>query len=147
MTREISEASGEWKRYDAEIKWYEHIRDDIMAEAEQAGVSPRQMMRLELGLEEILVNIISYAYEEPGFVWIRTFTEDGFFHLELADHGKPFDPLEKDRRPAEELSLEEREPGGYGIFLVKKNFTSVDYKYEELFGGMANHLSMILKIQ
>ncbi|MBR4907413.1 MAG: hypothetical protein IKZ43_00110, partial [Acidaminococcaceae bacterium] len=60
-------------------------------------------------------------------------------------HGKPFDPLDKDRRPAEEIPLEEREPGGYGIFLVKKNYKSVEYKHEELFGQMANHLTMLLE--
>ena len=133
-----------WKRYDADMKWYEHIREDVMAAAEEAGVSLRQQLKLELGFEEILVNIISYAYEDPGYVWVKTAEEGDCFRVEFADHGKPFDPLEKDRRPAEEIPLEEREPGGYGIFLVKKNFKSVEYKHEELFGQMANHLSLLL---
>ena len=134
-----------WKRYDADMKWFEHIRDDVVAAAEEAGVSPRQMLKLELGFEEILVNIISYAYDDPGYVWVKTTDDDNDFRIEFADHGKPFDPLEKDRRPAEDIPLEEREPGGYGIFLVKQNFKSVEYKYEELFGHMANHMSMLLK--
>ena len=133
-----------WKRYDADMKWYEHIWEDVLAASERFGVSPRQQLRLELGFEEILVNIISYAYEDPGFVWVKTSEEDGCFRLEFADHGKPFDPLEKDRRPAADVPLEERDPGGYGIFLVKQNFKSVEYKYEELFGQMANHISMLL---
>ena len=133
-----------WKRYDADMKWYEHIREDVLAAAEEAGVSTRQLLRLELGFEEILVNIISYAYEVPGFVWVKTSEEGGCFRLEFADYGKPFDPFEKDRRPSEDIPLEKREAGGYGIFLVKKNFRSVDYKYEELFGHMANHISMLL---
>ena len=134
-----------WKRYDADMKWYEHIREDVLNAAEEAGVSPRQLLRLELGFEEILVNIISYAYDDPGFVWVKTSSEDGCFRIEFADHGKPFDPLERDRRPEKDMPLEEREPGGYGIFLVKQNFKSVEYKYEELFGKMANHLSMLLE--
>ena len=52
-----------WKRYDAEMKFYENIRDDVMDGAEKAGISPKQLLKLELGLEEILVNIISYAYD------------------------------------------------------------------------------------
>ena len=134
-----------WKRYDADMKWYEHIREDVLEAAEEAGVSPRQMLRLELGFEEILVNIISYAYDDPGFVWVKTASEGGCFRIEFADHGKPFDPLERDRRPEKDIPMEEREPGGYGIFLVKQNFKSVEYKYEELFGKMANHLSMLLE--
>ena len=114
--------SGSWQRYDADMKWYEHIREDVLAAAEEAGVSPRQQLRLELGFEEILVNIISYAYDYPGFVWVKTTEEGDCFRIEFADHGKPFDPLVKDHRPLEEIPLEEREPGGYGIFLVKKNF-------------------------
>lgn len=133
-----------WKRYDADMKWFERIRDDVTAAAEEAGVSPRQMLKLELGFEEILVNIISYAYEDPGYVWVKTTEDDNEFRIEFADHGKPFDPLEKDRRPAEDTLLEDREPGGYGIFLVKANFKSVEYKYEEMFGHMANHMSMLL---
>ena len=134
-----------WKRYDADMKWYEHIREDVMAAAEEAGVTLRQQLKLELGFEEILVNIISYAYEDPGYVWVKTTEEGDCFRVEFADHGKPFDPLEKDRRPSEEIPLEEREAGGYGIFLVKKNFKSVEYKHEELFGQMANHLSLLLE--
>ena len=57
-----------WKRYDADMKWFERIREDVVAAAEEAGVSPRQQLKLELGFEEILVNIISYAYEDPGYV-------------------------------------------------------------------------------
>ena len=133
-----------WKRYDADMKWFEHIREDVVAAAEEVGVSPRQQLKLELGFEEILVNIISYAYDDPGYVWVRTTEGDNDFRIEFADHGKPFDPLEKDRRPAEDTPLEDREPGGYGIFLVKQNFKSVEYKYEEMFGHMANHMSMLL---
>ena len=136
-----------WKRYDAEMKFYENIRDDVMDGAEKAGISPKQLLKLELGLEEILVNIISYAYDYPGYVWVTTSVETDCFRLEFADHGRPFDPLEKDRRPAKDLRLEDREPGGFGIFLVKKNFTSVSYKYEELFGKMANHLILLLAMK
>jgi anti-sigma regulatory factor (Ser/Thr protein kinase) len=136
--------SGSWIRYDAEMKWYEHIREDVLAAAEEAGVSSRQQLRLELGFEEILVNIISYAYDDPGFVWVKTSEEGECFRIDFADHGKPFDPLAKDRRPPDDMPLEKRKPGGYGIFLVKKNFKSIEYRYEELFGKMANHLSLLL---
>ena len=77
-----------WKRYDADMKWYERIREDVMAAAEEAGVSLRQQLKLELGFEEILVNIISYAYDDPGYVWVKTAGEGNCFRIEFADHGK-----------------------------------------------------------
>ena len=103
------------------------------------------MWRLELGFEEILVNIISYAYDYPGFVWVKTAEEGDCFRIEFADHGKPFDPLIKDHRPLKDIPLDEKEPGGYGIFLVKKNFKLVEYRYEKLFGqinSVAEHSEM-----
>ena len=76
--------NGSWKRFDAEMKWYERIRDEVMAAAEEAGVSMRQQLRLELGFEEVLVNIISYAYDDPGYVWLKTSEEGDCFRIEFA---------------------------------------------------------------
>ena len=144
---ELSVADAGWKCYDARMECYEEICGAVMDAADEAGMSPRQALKLELGLEEIVVNIISYAYEDPGSVWVRTTAEGSCFRLEFADYGKPFDPLEKDRRPPEDTPLEEREPGGFGIFLVKKNFRAVEYKYEMFKAKMANHLTMIIDLQ
>ncbi len=136
----------QWKRYDATKEAYDQIRDDVIATAEEAGVSPRQQIKLELGLEEMLVNIISYAYDDSGPVWVKAAREEVLFRLELVDHGKPFDPLAGDRRPTDGIPTVDQKEGGYGIFLVKKNFSFVGYRYEELFGNMANHLTMELPV-
>ncbi|MBQ7515666.1 MAG: ATP-binding protein [Schwartzia sp.] len=144
MTQAATE--GDWRRYEAEKAAYDTIRDSIIEDAEAQGMTPRQQIRLELGLEEMLVNIISYAYDGPGYVWVRTSVAGETFRLELADHGKPFDPLEKDRRPTDGVPDIDQEEGGYGIFLVKKNFSFVGYAYEELFGEKANHLTMELPL-
>ncbi len=143
----VNENIGGWKRYDADMKFYEKIRDEILTVAEQAGVSARQQLRLELGVEEILVNVFSYAYDDFGYIWLKTSVEGDCFRLEVADHGRPFDPLARDYRHAENVPLADRQPGGLGIFLVKKNFKSVVYCYEEMFGGMANHLTMLLQMK
>ena len=137
---------GDWRRYEAEKEAYDIIRDGIIEDAEEQGMTPRQQIKLELGLEEMLVNIISYAYDTTGPVWVRTSVTGDTFRLELADHGRHFDPLEKDRRPTDGVPDIDQEEGGYGIFLVKKNFSFVGYEYEELFGKMANHLTMELPL-
>ncbi len=135
-----------WRQYKAERDFYDLIRDNVIAAAEAAGMTPRQQIRLELGFEEILVNIISYAYETAGPVWVRTSDDGNIFRLEFADHGKHFDPLEKDRRHTDGIPTEDQEEGGYGIYLVKKHFSFVGYQYEELFGKMANHMTMELSL-
>ena len=58
----------DWRRYDAELEFYERIKEDILQDAEEAGMSPKQEFKLELGIEEIAVNIISYAYKDPGYM-------------------------------------------------------------------------------
>ena len=139
-------AEDSWRRYDAEMKFYEHILSDVMKDAEAAGISPRQKMKLELGIEEIAVNIINYAYDDPGYMWVKTAKNGNFFRLEFADHGKKFNPLAEDMRPTTGPPTVEQEPGGYGIFLVRKNFSSVAYRYEEMFGKPANHLTIEISV-
>ncbi len=137
--------SGGWRRYGAEIAFYAHIKEDVLGDAEKAGISPKQSLRLQLGIEEIAVNIMSYAYDAPGWLWVRTASDGASFRVEFADHGRPFDPLAAPPKHGE-VPTAEQDEGGYGIFLVKKNFASVEYRYEEMFGHMANHLLMELPL-
>ena len=134
-----------WRRYDAELKFYERIKEDILQDAEEAGMSTKQEFKLELGIEEIAVNIISYAYKDPGYIFIRTGVDGQHFCLEFVDHGVPFDPLVQTMKHGD-IPTDEQDEGGYGIFLVKKNFSSIVYRHEEMFGGMANHLIMELSL-
>ena len=135
-----------WRQYNADMSAYEELRDDVLKDAEKAGLSAKRLNTLELGVEEIAVNIISYAYENGGSLWVRTSKEDGFFKLEFVDHGKPFNPLAEDMRPTDGIPSVEQEEGGYGIFLVKQFFASVSYTHEEMFGKMSNHLTMELSV-
>ena len=135
----------DWRRYDAELEFYERIKEDILQDAEEAGMSPKQEFKLELGIEEIAVNIISYAYKDPGYMFIRTESDGRHFRLEFVDHGVPFDPLAQAMKHGE-IPTDDQDEGGYGIFLVKKNFSSVLYRHEEMFGKTANHLIMELPL-
>ena len=50
--------------------------------------------------------------------------------ITFLDRGKPYNPLEKDD-PDTTLELEERDIGGLGIFLVKKNVDEINYEYAD----------------
>ena len=92
-------------------------------------LSPADQMRLAVSFEEIFVNVASYAYPpgEDGTLRIDLFEQDGEFRLRFTDKGKPFDPLKR-KEPDVTLNAEERPIGGLGIFLVKKNSSSVAYE-------------------
>ncbi|SEH33018.1 ATP-binding protein [Selenomonas sp. KH1T6] len=136
----------EWREYPATREMYDNMRDDIMASAQVAGISETREIQLELGVEEMLINIIDYAYDDPGAVWIRTRREGELFRLDFADYGRPFNPLAEDMRHSEGLPVEEREEGGLGIHLVRKSFDRIEYAYEDFQGKKANILSLWLKL-
>ena len=97
-----------------------------------------------VAIEEVFVNVANYAYGEgSGDVTL----EIGFDKVSrdvtfrLSDWGTPFDPLQKPD-PDITLSVEERQIGGLGIFIVKKTMDAVRYAYED----GKNILTMIKKI-
>ena len=135
-----------WKKYEAMPENYYSIRDDVVKSAKNAGISDAKLIKLELGLEEIVVNVISYAYDSAHRpILVKYYISGDRFIIEIVDYGKKFNPLEAPQR-TNPPSLNQR-PGGYGIFLVKKFFTSVTYEYEEIEGFPANHLTMELTIR
>ena len=90
-------------------------------------------MQVELAVEEIFVNIASYAYGEgQGTVTVRgTVTEEPpGVELTFMDEGTPYNPLKRED-PDMTIPMEDRGIGGLGIFLVKKNVDDIRYEYRE----------------
>ena len=108
---------------------------------ESVGCSMRIQMQMDVAVEEIFVNIASYAYGTgTGEAAIRFSheTDPDKVVITFIDEGVPYDPLKKED-PDVSLSAEEREIGGLGIFMVKK--TMDDMKYQWLDGK--NMLTLI----
>ena len=85
-----------------------------------------------IACEEIIVNIISYAYHpaHKGEIEIIVSGTPGLImEITITDNGSPFDPISMPE-PDTTKPIEEREIGGLGIFLVKKLMDSVHYKRE-----------------
>ena len=93
--------------------------------------------RLMMALDEILTNVVLYAYPEDcrGTVGIRLSRKDNTITAEVVDHGKPFDPT---AHPAPDVTLpiEQRPIGGLGIHLMRNLLTSLRYYRDQ----GANHL-------
>ena len=89
-----------------------------------------KISKIELAAEEALVNIIHYAYPKgPGDVEMICKTEGGRFIIEFIDSGIPFDVTAMPD-PDVTAGIQEREPGGLGIFLMKKVMDKVRYRRE-----------------
>jgi len=86
-------------------------------------------MQISIAVEEIFVNIASYAYEgKPGTMTLTIDCNDGVVSFRFADKGVPFDPLAKPD-PDIAAAADERQIGGLGIYMVKKSMDSVTYEY------------------
>lgn len=99
---------------------------------EQADCPMRSQMQIDIAVEEIFINIASYAYNpNVGAATILTEVEQDplMVTLTFMDSGVPYDPLAK-ADPDVSLSAEERQIGGLGIFMVKKSMDEVRYRYE-----------------
>ncbi len=97
--------------------------------AERQGFGPERMREIELVMEEILVNIFSYAYPEgAGDVEIACQgAEAGKLRIEVCDRGVPFDVLDR-TDPDLEADIDERRIGGLGIFFVKQLVQDIQYR-------------------
>ncbi len=88
------------------------------------------VMQLKLAVEEIFTNICNYAYDDKdGMVVLSLETNPSplSITIKFEDHGSYFNPLDI-RNPDTNLTAEEREIGGLGIFLVKKNVDEIQYE-------------------
>jgi len=96
--------------------------------AKTQGFGEEEVSRMELAAEEALVNVFRYAYpEEPGDVEMTCKLEEDRFTIEIIDSGIPFDVTAMPD-PKVAGGVHEREPGGLGIFFIKKVIDEVQYR-------------------
>jgi len=102
----------------------------VMTEfAERHQWSPRTLFEVNVSLEELLTNVISYGYKDTQEheIILRLSFANGEMTAEIEDDGRPFNPLEV-AEPDLDIPLEERQVGGLGIFMVRKFMTDLTYQ-------------------
>jgi len=118
-------------RLPAVMESLEAFRSFLEQELEQLSLAPARRQEIELVLEEILTNIIRYAYpRRTGEVEVSYFLEGHLrFCLSLRDWGRSFNPLEAGP-PDLAPDLEQRPLGGLGLYLARQLADKIDYQYE-----------------
>ena len=86
-------------------------------------------MKLQLAIEEMVTNVIFYAYPEGTSADITLVAESDGKELTfvLSDSGKPFDPTAKSDADID-VNPMDREQGGLGILIVKNIMNEVSYQ-------------------
>ena len=96
---------------------------------EELGLSMELQMNLNLVMEEVVSNVIFYAYPEGVDAEIELIAKSDGKELTfvLSDQGREFDPTMKDDADPN-VNPAEREIGGMGIFIVKNIMNKVTYQ-------------------
>ncbi|MFO7320143.1 MAG: anti-sigma factor antagonist [Chloroflexota bacterium] len=119
--------------------------DFVMHAARSAGLDERAVHHCQLAVDEAVTNIIEHGYRGDGLnqsIEIICRAERDRFVIVVVDDGPPFDPLwQSDPDPL--ASMEDREPGGWGIYFIKKVMDEVVYTDE----AGRNSLMMVKHVQ
>ena len=124
-----------------EIERLVHIADDF---GRCHRLNAETLHNVKVALDEILTNVISYAYADGGehSIIIRFSLEQGRLIIAVEDDGRPFNPLNAPEPDTKQL-LEERPLGGLGIHLVRKLIDELEYRRQ----NDRNILVMRLKVK
>jgi serine/threonine-protein kinase RsbW len=113
----------------ADMAELERLNDTIDSFGETNHWSPKSLFQIKLTLEELVTNTLSYGFngQHGQRILLKLVQEDHHVSIEVSDNGIAFDPLQK---PPPDLgaSLEDREVGGLGVYLVRQMMDSVTYR-------------------
>lgn len=119
------------RRVSLEVAAIEDLAARVRAFCEDAGLAPAVAFRLELVLEEIVVNILRHGYGgAAGLARIDLERTPDGIRARIADESPPFDPT---RRPEVDTSagMDERAIGGLGVHLVRSLVDELTYQRVE----------------
>jgi anti-sigma regulatory factor (Ser/Thr protein kinase) len=115
----------------AKLPSLSRFREFVDRSATAAGAGPELRLKIELVLEELLVNHVLHGYgSAEGDSEVACFRRaPAHFCLEVVDEAPPFDPLGH-ASPDLSLALEDRPIGGLGIHLVRSLADEISYRRE-----------------
>ncbi len=117
----------------ATINNIEKATDFINRILEKADCPMKAQIQLDIALDELMSNVARYAYAHGTgdvTVSLKILDDPRRAVLTLTDTGVPYDPLKKED-PDVTLSVEDRQIGGLGIFIVKQSMDEMTYAYED----------------
>lgn len=118
---------------DAKLENIAVVTDFVDEQLEEFGRPVKAQMQIDIAIDELFGNIVHYAYHPdigPATVRVEVVEEPLSVVITFIDQGVPYDPLAK-ADPDVTLSAEDREIGGLGIYIVKKNMNEITYEYKD----------------
>jgi serine/threonine-protein kinase RsbW len=115
-----------FKRSFKELKNIVTMTESVFREE---GLEPHLRNVVDLATEELFVNMVAYNTETNKDILIEMLPHDHGIEVSLTDYDvQRFDPTSANSVDVD-APLEERSPGGLGLYLVLKMVDSIHYEY------------------
>jgi serine/threonine-protein kinase RsbW len=107
----------------------ERLGELIDAFGARNGLPTKAVFELKVAVDEVVTNVISYAYDDGGEheIVVRLSLDAGELSIEVEDDGQPFNPLAA-AEPDVDQPVEDRPIGGLGIHLARKLTDRLEYR-------------------
>lgn len=95
----------------------------------RAGLPKKQIFQINLALDELFTNIVSYGYTDSNSHWIefQLHYKNDVVYICVEDNGIPFDPVAAPTSGSAPF-LENCKIGGLGLHIVKKVMDKIEYE-------------------
>ena len=114
---------------DNDVSQVTELNQFVQSVTEELQLEKALSRRIKLAVEEVVVNIMNYAYvaDVKGQVKVEAMANDERLRFILTDSGRAFDPTAVSRADTT-LTVEDRPIGGLGILLVRNLMDSINYE-------------------
>jgi serine/threonine-protein kinase RsbW len=121
------------------------IRDFVGKIGERAGMSPGDLVKLELAVDEACANVIEHAYgsDDTREVTVKATLDSEQVQIKIMDTGRGFDPATVEQINLEQLAVK-RKSGGLGMRLIRSVMDEVQY---QIVPGQMNELRMVKRLK
>ena len=119
----------------------ERIHAAVEELGEREDWSPGLVFRVNLILEELVINIMDYGDDEGRHrIEVAVSSGPDEVIMDLVDSGRPFDPTHDAPEPDLNGALEDRRVGGLGVYFTRTMVKEMHYRRE----AEHNHLTLVM---
>lgn len=119
------------KEFSRSLDELKSIVDETQKFFSQNSISPNLRNKVDLATEELFVNLVTYNTETTRHIEIDMRPIENGIEVSLTDFDvERFDPTARPGNVDPGAPLEERNPGGLGLYLVMKMVDSIHYDYK-----------------
>ena len=111
-----------------EISEISSVVEKVEGFCEENLIHPKILNTINLALDEIITNIISYGYTDgkEHIIDLTLLADDKNLTVKIEDDALAFNPLEQ-AEPDINKPLEDKQIGGLGIHLIRKLLDELEY--------------------